>query len=58
MIMRDIPGTVKCPECGSENIETKWSLTAIVGWVGRILGVPTRRREEKLNPNRPVMGRG
>jgi len=40
MIMRDIPGTVKCPECGSENVGTKWSLTTIVAWVGRILGVP------------------
>jgi predicted nucleic-acid-binding Zn-ribbon protein len=47
MIMRDIPGTVKCPECGSENIEMKWSLTTIVGWMGRILGVPTVRIYEK-----------
>jgi hypothetical protein len=58
MIMRDIPGKAKCQECGSENVKSKWSLATIVGWVGRILGVPTRRREEKLNPNRPVMGRG
>jgi predicted nucleic-acid-binding Zn-ribbon protein len=41
MIMRDIPVKAKCPKCGSQNIETKWSLTSIVAWVGRLLGVPT-----------------
>jgi predicted nucleic acid-binding Zn ribbon protein len=39
MIMRDIPGTVKCPECGSENVKSKLSFTNVVAWVGRILGV-------------------
>jgi predicted nucleic-acid-binding Zn-ribbon protein len=47
MIMRDIPIKVKCPQCGSENIETKWSLTTIVAWVGRILGVPAVKIFEK-----------
>ena len=47
MIMRDIPVKAKCQECGSENIETKWSLTTIIGWVGRILGVPTVKIWEK-----------
>jgi predicted nucleic-acid-binding Zn-ribbon protein len=47
MIMRDIPGTPECPECGSENVRSKWSLTTIVAWVGRILGVPTVKIFEK-----------
>ena len=47
MIMRDIPGKAKCPECGSENIETKWTLNTIVAWVGRILGVPIVKIFEK-----------
>jgi len=47
MIMRDIPGKAKCPACGSENVRSKWSLTTVVGWVGRILGVPTVKIFEK-----------
>jgi predicted nucleic-acid-binding Zn-ribbon protein len=47
MIIRNPPRKVKCPECGSENVETKWSLTTIVSWVGRILGVPMVRIYEK-----------
>jgi transposase-like protein len=47
MIMRDIPGKVKCPACGSENVRSKLSFTTIVGWVGRILGVPTVKIFEK-----------
>ncbi|MGA2224666.1 MAG: hypothetical protein ABSH41_09520 [Syntrophobacteraceae bacterium] len=47
MIMPNIPMPVKCPECGSENIETKWSLTSIVSWAGRMLGVPMVRIYEK-----------
>jgi predicted nucleic-acid-binding Zn-ribbon protein len=45
--MQDPRGKAKCPQCGSENVETKWSLTTIVGWVGRILGVPTVKIFEK-----------
>jgi len=30
MVIRDPPGIVKCPACGSKNIETKWSLTTFV----------------------------
>jgi predicted nucleic-acid-binding Zn-ribbon protein len=45
--MRDIPGKAKCPACGSENVETKWSLTTIIAWVGSILGVPTVKIFEK-----------
>jgi predicted nucleic-acid-binding Zn-ribbon protein len=41
MIMPNSPGKVKCPECGSENIETKLSLTTIVAWLGKLLGVHT-----------------
>jgi predicted nucleic-acid-binding Zn-ribbon protein len=47
MIMRDIPVKTKCPECGSENVKTKWSLTTIIAWVGRILGVQTVKIFEK-----------
>jgi len=47
MVMPNIPGKVKCPECGSENIETKWSLTTIVSWLGKLLGVPMVRIYEK-----------
>ena len=47
MLIRDIPGKAKCPACGSENVETKWWLATIVGWVGRILGVPTVKIFEK-----------
>jgi len=47
MIMPNIPGKTKCPECGSENIETKWSLTTIVAWLGKLLGVPMVRIYEK-----------
>jgi predicted nucleic-acid-binding Zn-ribbon protein len=47
MIIRDIPGKAKCPECGSENVGTKWSLTTFMAWVGRILGVPTVKIFEK-----------
>jgi len=37
----------KCPECGSENVKSKWSLTTTVAWVGRILGVPIVKIFEK-----------
>jgi predicted nucleic-acid-binding Zn-ribbon protein len=47
MIMPNIPMPVKCPECGSENIETKWSSTTIVAWVGRLLGVRTVKIYDK-----------
>lgn len=47
MIMPNIPMPIKCPKCASENVGTKWSLTNIVAWVGRILGVPTVKTWEK-----------
>ena len=47
MIMQDPRLKAKCPECGSENVKTKWSVTTIVAWVGRILGVPTVKIFEK-----------
>ncbi|MGA7491543.1 MAG: hypothetical protein WB930_12965 [Syntrophobacteraceae bacterium] len=37
----------KCPECGSESVRTKWSLTTIVAWLGRKLGVSTVKIFEK-----------
>jgi predicted nucleic-acid-binding Zn-ribbon protein len=45
--MPNIPMAVQCPKCGSFNIETKWSLTTIVSWLGKILGVPMVRIYEK-----------
>jgi ssDNA-binding Zn-finger/Zn-ribbon topoisomerase 1 len=45
--MQDPLIKTKCPECGSENVKSKWSLTTIVAWVGRILGVPTVKIFEK-----------
>jgi ribosomal protein S27E len=47
MIMPNIPGKVQCPECGSENVKSKWSITTIVAWVGRSLGVPAVKIFEK-----------
>ncbi|MGA2226351.1 MAG: hypothetical protein ABSH41_18090 [Syntrophobacteraceae bacterium] len=47
MIMPNIPGTVKCPQCGSFNIATKWSFTTVVSWLGKLLGVPMVRIYEK-----------
>jgi endogenous inhibitor of DNA gyrase (YacG/DUF329 family) len=47
MIMPNIPGKAQCPECGSENVGTKWSFTTIVAWVGWILGVLTVKILEK-----------
>jgi predicted nucleic-acid-binding Zn-ribbon protein len=47
MIIRNPPRKVKCPQCGSENVKYKWSLTTIVGWLGRILGVHTVKIWEK-----------
>ena len=38
---------MKCPECGSENVESKWSFTTIVAWLGRILGVQKVKIFEK-----------
>lgn len=47
MIMQDPRIKPKCPECGSENVKSKWSITTIVAWAGRILGVPIVRIYEK-----------
>ena len=47
MIIRNIPVMVKCPACGTENVESKLSFTNIVAWVGRILGVPAVKIFEK-----------
>ena len=47
MIIQDPRIKPKCPECGSENVKSKWSFTTIVAWVGRILGVPTVKIWEK-----------
>jgi transposase-like protein len=47
MIIRNLPGEVKCPACGSENVKIKLSFTNIVAWAGRILGVPIVKIWEK-----------
>jgi len=41
MIMPNIPGTAQCPECGGENVKSKLSVTTIVAWLGKLLGVST-----------------
>ena len=46
-IMPNIPGKVKCPQCGSEDVRSKLSLTNIVAWAGKLLGVPTVKIYEK-----------
>jgi len=48
MIMPNIPGKAKCPKCGSENVKFKWSITTIVAWTGKLLGVPTVKNFEKM----------
>jgi hypothetical protein len=45
--MPNIPGKVKCPQCGSEDVRSKLSLTNIVAWAGKLLGVPTVKIYEK-----------
>jgi len=47
MIIGNIPGKVTCPQCGSENVQSKLSFTNLVAWLGRILGVPTVKIYEK-----------
>jgi len=47
MIMPNLPGRARCPECGSDNIATKWSCTTIVAWLGKLLGAPMVRIYEK-----------
>ena len=47
MIMRNIPMPIKCPKCGSERIETKWSANTIVAWLGKLLGVSMVKIYEK-----------
>ena len=47
MIIQDPRIRAKCPQCGSGNVLTKLSFTAIVAWVGRIMGVPTVKIFEK-----------
>ncbi len=41
MIIRNIPGTMKCPVCGSENIKSKLSFSNFVAWLAKLLGVQT-----------------
>ncbi|MFZ0931862.1 MAG: hypothetical protein WAN11_24905 [Syntrophobacteraceae bacterium] len=47
MIIQDPRIKAKCPECGSQNVKSKWSLTTIVAWAGSIPGVPTVKIFEK-----------
>ncbi len=47
MIIQNPRIKTRCPECGSENVESKLSFTNIVAWVGRILGVQTVKIWEK-----------
>ena len=47
MIIQDPRIKAKCPECGSENVESTLSFTNFVAWAGRVLGVPPVRIFEK-----------
>jgi len=47
MIMSNIPTPIKCPKCQSENVTTKWSLTIVMAWIGRLSGVRTVKIFEK-----------
>ncbi len=47
MIIQDPRIKPKCPECGSENVESKLSLSNVAAWVGRILGVSRVKIWEK-----------
>ena len=47
MIIQDPGIKAQCPECGSENVQSKLSFTYIVAWLGGILGVPTVKIFEK-----------
>jgi predicted nucleic-acid-binding Zn-ribbon protein len=47
MVIRNIPGTVKCPECGSENVKSELSITTIVARIAKLLGVPIVKIYEK-----------
>jgi predicted nucleic-acid-binding Zn-ribbon protein len=38
---------IKCPKCGSENVQPKWTLNTIVAWLGKLLGVRTVKIYEK-----------
>ena len=45
--MPNIPMPVKCPACGSQNVQSKLSFTNVVAWLGKLLGVPTVKIYEK-----------
>jgi transcription elongation factor Elf1 len=47
MIIHDPGIKPKCPQCGSENVESKLSLTNIVAWVAKSLVVPTVKIYDK-----------
>jgi predicted nucleic-acid-binding Zn-ribbon protein len=47
MIMPNIQMPVKCQQCRSENVKFKWSLTTLVSWLGKLLGVQTVKIYEK-----------
>ena len=47
MIIQNPRIKAKCPECGSENVESKLCFTNIVAWLGKLLGVTTVKIFEK-----------
>jgi len=47
MIMPNIPTTVKCPKCESENVTAKWSFTSVMAWLSRLSGVRTVKIYDK-----------
>ena len=47
MIIRNIPGKVKCPKCGSGNLRKKWSPNTVLAWMSKLFSVPTVKIFEK-----------
>jgi len=47
MVMPSMPVKANCPQCGSENIGTKWTLVTAIAWICRLLGVHAVRTYDK-----------
>jgi predicted nucleic-acid-binding Zn-ribbon protein len=41
MIMPNMPMPVKCPKCGSTDVNSKWTFNTILAWVSRLMDVKT-----------------
>jgi|GEM_PF-6158490 predicted nucleic-acid-binding Zn-ribbon protein len=47
MLMPGMPVKAKCPKCGSDNIETKWTLITASAFICELLGVRAVRTQDK-----------